>query len=111
METKIKQKKSVRQNVKNPERRDGKKPLILAILFLIVVFVATQIRSISVKEKQAENNIKIERLENEIASEETRKQELTDYEEYIKTKEFIIEKARKLGLVFPDEIIFQPSKK
>ena len=110
MEAKIKQTKSVRQKGKNPERRDGKKPLILAILFLVVLFVATQIRSISVREKQAENEIKIERLETEIAQEEERKQELADYEEYIKTKEFVIEKARKLGLVFPNEIIFQPSE-
>lgn len=111
METKIKQKKRVRQNVKTSERRDGKKPLMLAILFLIVVFTATKVRSISVKEKQAENEIKIEKLESEIASQEERQQALEDYEAYINTKEFTIQMAReKLGLVFPDEIIFKPSE-
>lgn len=110
MDTRSKQKRNPRQKIKNSQQRDGKKPLILAMLFLLVVFVATQIRSISVKEKQEENNIKIERLESEIATEEQRKQDLIDYELYIKTKEFIIEQARKIGLIYPHETIIRPSE-
>lgn len=99
-------KKGVRQGVS--KRKSGKKPLILALLVLGVVFCATKIRSISLQEKQQENQIKIEGIEKEIAEEQQRQQELADYELYINTEDFIIETAReKLGLVFPDEIIFQ----
>ena len=34
--------------------------------------------------------------------------ELKEKEDYVKTDEYIEEMARKMGLVYPDEVIFKP---
>lgn len=109
MEKRISQRKRNRQGIRESEKKSGKKPLIFAILVLVVVFGATQVRDIARSEKRKQNEITIQKLESDIAEEEQRKQELQDYEAYIKTKEFIEQMAReKLGLIYPGELIFQP---
>ena len=47
------------------------------------------------------------RLEEQIELEEQRRSELDDEEAYIKTREYIEEKAKSIGYVYPDEIIFK----
>lgn len=109
MEKRISQRKRNRQGIGESEKRSGKKPLVLAILVLVILAAATRARITVLKEKENSNNIKIEQIRQAIASEEQRQQELEDYADYIKSKNFIIDTAReKLGLVFENEIIFQP---
>ena len=51
-------------------------------------------------------------LEEQLAEEEERTTELEELEKYTKTKKYMEEVARqKLGLVYPDEILIQPSNK
>lgn len=109
MEKRISQKKRNRQDIRESEKKSGKKPLMLAILVLVILAAATNARITVLKEKESSNNIKIEQIRQAIASEEQRQQYLEDYADYIKSKDFIIDMAReKLGLVFENEIIFQP---
>ncbi len=111
METKIKSPKRKNQNAGVSARKSGKRPLVLAILALTIVAAATKVRGTVLREKEIANNIKIEQIKDGIAQEEERKQELEEYEDYITSKEFIIETAReKLGLVFENEILFQPKE-
>lgn len=65
-----------------------------------------------VKDIKAENDAgdkKIEQLENELAAEKQRTEELETYSKYVNTKQFVEFMARnKLGLVYPNEVIFRP---
>lgn len=50
-------------------------------------------------------------LENQIADEKERSEEVKKFEQYVKTDDYIKQTAEdKLNLVDPDEIIFKPSK-
>jgi cell division protein DivIC len=54
-----------------------------------------------------EKDGKIERQNDQIDSEQQRKDEIEDYKEYVETDEFVEDTAReKLGLVYEDEIVF-----
>ena len=80
------------------------------ILIAIAVIVMTIIVGYSVynmKIELNENKARIESLNKELDSEEKRKVEIAEYQEYIETDEFVEEVAReKLGLVHDDEIVF-----
>lgn len=50
-------------------------------------------------------------LKDQIADEKERSKEVKEYEEYVKTDDYIKQTAEdKLNLVDPNEIIFKPSK-
>ena len=80
------------------------------ILITVVVIVMTIIVGYSVHEMRAElreKDEKIESLNEQIADEERRKEEIENYKEYVETDEFVEDTAReKLGLVYEDEIVF-----
>ena len=80
------------------------------ILITIVVIVMTIIVGYSVHEMKTElkeKDEKIESLNDQIASEQQRKEAIEDYKEYVETDEFVEDTAReKLGLVYEDEIVF-----
>ena len=57
--------------------------------------------------KNAELEKRRERLEQLIAEEEQRRTELEDEENYVQTRKYIEEKAKSIGYVYPDEIIFR----
>ena len=47
----------------------------------------------------------------EKAEEEKRTEEIEEYKAYVQTKKFIEQEARdKLGLVYPDEVVFEPEE-
>ncbi len=59
--------------------------------------------------KQDEYDEKIQSLQSQIQAEETRTEEIAEYEKYTKTKKFVEDYAKdKLGLVYPGEIVFIP---
>ncbi|MBR3645906.1 MAG: septum formation initiator family protein [Lachnospiraceae bacterium] len=49
-----------------------------------------------------------QRLEAEYGKQQDISEELKEKEVYVKTNAYIEEQARKIGLVYPDEIIFKP---
>ena len=75
-----------------------------AVIFFCVL-MAGQI--ISSNKSNKDQEARRARLEELIAAQEQRAAELDDEEEYIKTREYIEEKAKSIGYVFPDEIIFK----
>ena len=63
-------------------------------------------KTVSLKAESAKYSAQISELKKE------EKAEIKDYESYVKTKEYTEEVARdKLGLVYPNEIIFEPNDK
>ena len=91
----------------------GKKSNVFIAGFITVAVIAICIFfKFKVKDIKAENDAgdkKIEQLENELAAEKQRTEELETYSKYVNTKQFVEFMARnKLGLVNPNEVIFRP---
>ena len=75
-----------------------------AVVFFCGLMLSQIMSSIN---NNAEKEARKVRLEEQIELEEQRRSELDDEEAYIKTREYIEEKAKSIGYVYPDEIIFK----
>lgn len=81
--------------------------MILISVAVIVMAIIVGYSVHNLKNELKDNQDKIEELNNEIANEEKRKEEIEDYKEYTQTDEFVEDTAReKLGLVYEDEVVF-----
>ncbi len=86
----------------------------MAILGItVVVFslgVVVNVRSISMKKKDMEYQLREKALEQQLEQESQRASELEAYRDYVQGHEYVEEVAKqKLGLVMPDEILLKPS--
>ena len=73
-----------------------------------MMLVVVTVKSVELREKRATYMAKEEALQQEIALEEARTEEIQEYEKYTQTKKFVEEVAKdKLGLVYEGEIIFK----
>ena len=75
-----------------------------AVIFFCGLMLSQIMSSIN---NNADKEARKARLEEQIELEEQRRSELDDEEAYIKTREYIEEKAKSIGYVYPDEIIFK----
>ncbi len=93
-------------------KRNGtkKRRIVLAVMIVVVFVVACVFFTaeiLQLRAKNAELEARKERLE-ELLSDETLRREMLENEEvYIQTKKYIEEKAKAIGYVYPDEIIFR----
>ena len=91
-----------------PQYASGKKPLAVALVVLAVFAVCVASRISYVKSKAAAYMEQELQLQQQIAEEEARSESLLEYEEYMKTPEFIERMAEeRLGLVHEGDIIFK----
>ncbi len=96
-----------RSSGKKKSHRRRMSTFILAGVVIIAFMVMAGTQIVSLSKKNAELEARKERLEEMIESEELRQLELEDEEAYVKTVEFIEKKARSIGYVYSDEIIFK----
>ncbi len=85
---------------------------VMAITFILAfTVIMLNVSSISLKTKRNDTKERIATLERQIEEQQKRKLDLEEYERYTKTSKYIEEVAKeKLGLVYEDEIIFEPEK-
>ena len=77
--------------------------LIVGALIMVVLVTCG-----SLYRRLHSNKERIEELRSEIAKEEQRAEEIEEYKQYTKSREYIEEVAReKLGLVYEGEVIFK----
>ena len=110
---KIRQQKAGRQRAKrkNPRLRQHKRSVLLICMVLVVLSGVLAVSSVKLNAKNAQYKAQEEELEAQIKEEEQRAKEVKEFEEYVKTDDYIKETAKqKLGLVDPNEIIFKPSR-
>lgn len=92
------------------KRKGGRNNGAISIVFIVLIFVVVMsIQIFKLKEKDA---LLIEReqvLEEQLAQEEQRAEELKDLDLYTRSMEYIKEMANKMGFVFENEIIFKES--
>lgn len=76
---------------------------VVALMFVMLMY-----RTSVLKTQAAENDDKIAILNEKIAEEQKRAEELNEEEQYMQTKAYVEDVAHeKLGLVYPDEIFIK----
>ena len=99
------------KKVKEDNKRNRRvKRLRLAFTIFAALFICLVInyQRINLKKKQVEYADRIEKLDKKYKEEEARTEEIEQYKAYVQTKQFAEDIAReKLGLVYPNEIIFK----
>ncbi|MBO4836003.1 MAG: hypothetical protein J5483_07800 [Lachnospiraceae bacterium] len=92
------------------KKRSGSRRKLFLILVLVVVvfgcaFLGLQIYNL--KKQNTELKARKERLTELLSEEVMRSQALEEEKVYIQTQKYIEEKAKSIGYVYPDEIIFR----
>lgn len=106
LETRKEKEKRVKKN-----RRHTRIGLLSIAGFVCVFLIIFLIANNNLKSKSAENQAKIEELQESIEEQKKRSEDLDEQNEYTKTKEYIEKIAKeKLGLVYPNEIIFKTNE-
>ena len=91
------------------KKKKSHKAAMVTIFVVVAFFCGTLSISNRNKQKELDKDRKeIERLEEEIAAQEKRTLDINDLMVYVKTMKYVEDKAKQLGLVYPDEIIFKP---
>ena len=91
---------------------EKKKMNLGTISIVIIVLAFLVVMSIQIMKLKEKDDLLAERetmLQQQLADEEERAEELEDLDLYTKSMEYIKEMANKLGLVFENEIIFKES--
>lgn len=92
------------------KQKSGRNNGAISIIFIVLVFVAVMsIQIIKLKEKDALLIEREQALQEQLAAEEQRAEELKELDLYTRSMEYIKEMANKMGLVFENEIIFKES--
>ena len=110
---KTKQQSAVREKdrKKNARLRQHKRSVLLICMILVALSGVLAVSSIRLNAKNAQYKAEEEELERQIKEEEQRAKEVEEFEEYVKTDDYIKATAEeKLGLVDPNEIVFKPAE-
>jgi len=82
----------------------------MSIVFIVLVFVVVMsIQIFKLKEKDDMLSEREQNLEQQLAEEEQRAEELKELDLYTRSMEYIKDMANKLGIVYENEIIFKES--
>ncbi len=82
--------------------------MFLVTLVVVVIMVIVAIGGFDIKQKVEANNSRIIQLQEQIAKEEARTEEIEEYRKYTQTMRYKEEVAKdKLGLVYEGEILFK----
>lgn len=81
----------------------------ICIIVILLVFSGTMMfKMVETNQKNYDYKSEEERLKAEISEQEAKKEQLAELEEEMKTLKYVEKVAReKLGLMYPDEIIFR----
>ena len=91
-------------------RKGGRNTGAMSIVFIVIVFVV--VMSIQILKLKQKDELLLEReqtLQQQLAQEEQRAEELKELDLYTRSMEYIKDMANKMGLVFENEIIFKES--
>ena len=100
------------RGIKMSAKRGRKKQNLGAISIVIIVLAFLLVMSVQILKLKEKDDMLAERetmLEQQLADETERAEELEELDSYTKSMEYIKEMANKLGLVFENEIIFKES--
>lgn len=82
--------------------------MFLVSVVVVMILVVVALGSADLKEKNAAYEARIQALNEQIAAEEARAEEIEEFRKYTQTKQYAEEVAKeKLGMVHEGEIIFK----
>lgn len=91
------------------KKKKTHKAAMIMIFFVVLFFCGTlYISNRSSQDELDALNKQKDKLEEHIADEEKRTLELEELRVFVKTMKYVEERAKQLGLVYPDEIIYKP---
>lgn len=95
-----------KRNRRVNKKRRANLGAVAFVVLLLCCMVAY--KKVNLDLQEAECQKKIEQLDETKKKEEQRSKEIEEYKDYVKSKQYIEKEARdKLGLVYPDEIVFE----
>lgn len=96
--------------MKNGKRKKGHDAGTISIIVIVLIFLSVMsVQIYRLKQKDAIYAQREQNLEEQLAQELQREEELKELDLYTKSVEYIKDMANKLGLVFENEIIFKES--
>lgn len=96
---------------KRPVYKGNRNGMILIALVVAILFVALALQCRQLVRKNAAYAQQIETLEQAITEEDGRAEKIEEFRSYTSTDAYIEKAAReKFGLVYPDEMIFEPAE-
>lgn len=96
---------------KRRSARQFKRTVVLVSTVLLLMTGMMAFRSMTLQAKNNEYKSQEAELNQEIEKEKERSSEVKEYQEYVQSDEYVKDVAReKLGLVDPDEIVFEPAE-
>lgn len=91
-------------------RRKGQNAGMKSIIFIVVIFlIVMSVQILKLKEKDDLLKEQEQNLQQQLAEEQQRAEELEELDLYTRSTDYIKDMANKLGLVFENEIIFKES--
>ena len=82
--------------------------MALVSCVIVVLAVTLSVASISLHKKNQKYKAQQAELEKQLQNEEMRAEEIEELDDYVGTKDYIEDVAKdKLGLVYPNEILFE----
>lgn len=91
------------------KKKKTHKAAMVMIFFVVAFFCGTlYISNRSSQEELDKLNEEKDKLMSQIEDEQKRTLELEELRVYVKTMKYVEERAKQLGLVYPDEIIYKP---
>lgn len=102
-------KKTKKRNTRGRRRMlEHRLSIILISCVIVVLGVTLSVASISLHKKNQNYKQQEAELEKQLEDEKLRAEEIDELEEYVGTDEYIEDVAKeKLGLVYPNEILFE----
>lgn len=99
--------------VKNRRRKKSNRVGMLSVSIIVIMIVGIfSVKSIELQAKEEEYQYKVDKLKQQVTKEQNDAEDLKEQEKYMQTKKFVEEYAQeKLGLVYPNEIIFKTKEK
>lgn len=98
-----------RKIVFRQKKKENRLGMLMVTITVVMLLVVVSIRSVEMHRKLEANRERVEQLQQQLAEEQKRTEEIEEYGKYTKTKKFAEEVAKdKLGLVYEGEIIFKP---
>lgn len=97
------------RNKKMMSRRYSNAGSMILVTFVVaMILIVILFKNNELKEKKAAYEKKEAYLKEQIAEQEERSEEIEEYKKYTQTKQYAEDMAKeRLGLVYPDEIIFE----
>lgn len=94
------------------KRKQNKSAVLCISLIAMMLLGVMTVQNISLYGRKQSYQAREEELQTQLESEQQRQIEMEQYKEYVTTEEYIEQTAKsRLGLVYPNEIIFKEKEK